>query len=94
MTRIEALIPLVDVDGNFIDSSSLQSNLEGLAIGGLTTASQFSRYSGGEFLDQCNGFTWTVQDSDVSAATGFYSDFVGNITFQHAPTLHTWTLAS
>lgn len=93
MTRFEIAIPTIDANSNFVDTSSLSTAMEAIAIDGLThLVGQDTVRQGGNFQGQANVTYWIVQDTAVSQATTNFNTFISGFTFSLAPYTHNWVI--
>ena len=90
-TKYQVGIPLGDVNGTYIDSTSLQEAMETLAADGLThNPGQDTIYKSGAYQLQMENLFWLIADIDISQAETNFNNFISGYTFAIAPYAHYW----
>ena len=92
-TRFQVGIPLGDINTNYVDTTSLQTNMETIAIDGLShNIEQDTIYKSGVYQAQMNAFFWLIEDTQVTQATTYYNNFIAGYTFSINPYTHNWSV--
>lgn len=93
MTRFHIGMPLNDINGNYVDTTTLQTSLESIATDGLShNIGQDNIYKGGVYQSQFNSLFWQVEDTNVTQAMTYYNNFIAGYTFSIDPYAHYWSI--
>jgi hypothetical protein len=80
--QVQMFTPLEDASGAIVDTSSLITSLESIALGNITIVSQaVSIYKAGVYTGQGSMLLWVVADTNVATAISDYNTFVSRYTW-------------
>lgn len=93
MTRYQVGIPQEDASNNTVDTSSLRTAMESIAIDAIShNIGQDTRWQSGNFVEQYGIWYWDIADADLSTAQSNFSTFTSGFTFTHSADQHAWSL--